>query len=223
MLSLILFFLLFSPSLKAEPPNFIIIFTDDQGYEDIGCFGSPKIKTPHLDKMAAEGRKFTNFYSANSVCSPSRAALMTGSYPTRVSVPGVLFPRHEIGLNPDEVTIAEVLKEKGYATACIGKWHIGHKPKFLPTRQGFDSYFGIPYSNDMTIDPEASLADNINLRNGFTKERIKKEKPKKNLVPLMRNEEVIEYPCDQTTLTKRYTEEAVKFISENKDSPFFLY
>ena len=175
MLSLILFFLLFSPSLKAEPPNFIIIFTDDQGYEDIGCFGSPKIKTPHLDKMAAEGRKFTSFYSANSVCSPSRAALMTGSYPTRVSVPGVLFPRHEIGLNPDEVTIAEVLKEKGYATACIGKWHIGHKPKFLPTRQGFDSYFGIPYSNDMTIDPEASLADNINLRNGFTKERIKKE------------------------------------------------
>jgi arylsulfatase A len=222
-LSVILFFLLFSPSLKAELPNFIIIFTDDQGYEDIGCFGSPKIKTPHLDRMAAEGRKFTSFYSANSVCSPSRAALMTGSYPTRVSIPGVLFPRHEIGLNPDEVTIAEVLKGKGYATACIGKWHIGHKPKFLPTRQGFDSYFGIPYSNDMTIDPEASLADNINLRDGFTKDRIKKEKPKKNLVPLMRNEKVIEYPCDQTTLTKRYTEEAVKFISENKDSPFFLY
>lgn len=223
LLPLILFFWLFSPSLKAELPNFIIIFTDDQGYEDIGCFGSPKIKTPHLDKMATEGRKFTSFYSANSVCSPSRAALMTGSYPTRVSVPGVLFPRHEIGLNPDEVTIAEVLKGKGYATACIGKWHIGHKPKFLPTRQGFDSYFGIPYSNDMTIDPEALLADNINLRNGFTADRIKKEKPKKNLVPLMRNEEVIEYPCDQTTLTKRYTEEAVKFISENKDSPFFLY
>ena len=223
LLPLILFFWLFSPSLKAELPNFIIIFTDDQGYEDIRCFGSPKIKTPHLDKMATEGRKFTSFYSANSVCSPSRAALMTGSYPTRVSVPGVLFPRHEIGLNPDEVTIAEVLKGKGYATACIGKWHIGHKPKFLPTRQGFDSYFGIPYSNDMTIDPEALLADNINLRNGFTADRIKKEKPKKNLVPLMRNEEVIEYPCDQTTLTKRYTEEAVKFISENKDSPFFLY
>ncbi len=223
LLPLILFFWLFSPSLKAELPNFIIIFTDDQGYEDIGCFGSPKIKTPHLDKMATEGRKFTSFYSANSVCSPSRAALMTGSYPTRVSVPGVLFPRHEIGLNPDEVTIAEMLKGKGYATACIGKWHIGHKPKFLPTRQGFDSYFGIPYSNDMTIDPEALLADNINLRNGFTADRIKKEKPKKNLVPLMRNEEVIEYPCDQTTLTKRYTEEAVKFISENKDSPFFLY
>ena len=207
----------------SKTPNFIVIFTDDQGYEDIGCFGSPKIKTPHLDKLAAEGRKFTSFYSANSVCSPSRAALMTGSYPTRVSVPGVLFPRHKEGLNSDEITIAEVLKTKGYATSCIGKWHIGHKPKFLPTRQGFDSYYGIPYSNDMTIDPEAQLAADINLREGFTLDRIKNEKPKKNLVPLMRNEEVIEYPCDQTTLTKRYTEEAVKFIEKNEDKPFFLY
>lgn len=207
----------------SKTPNFIVIFTDDQGYEDIGCFGSPKIKTPHLDKLAAEGRKFTSFYSANSVCSPSRAALMTGCYPTRVSVPGVLFPRHKEGLNPDEITIAEVLKTKGYATSCIGKWHIGHKPKFLPTRQGFDSYYGIPYSNDMTIDPEAKLAADINLREGFTLDRIKNEKPKKNLVPLMRNEEVIEYPCDQTTLTKRYTEEAVKFIEKNEDKPFFLY
>jgi len=207
----------------SKTPNFIVIFTDDQGYEDIGCFGSPKIKTPHLDKLAAEGRKFTSFYSANSVCSPSRAALMTGCYPTRVSVPGVLFPRHKEGLNPDEITIAELLKTKGYATSCIGKWHIGHKPKFLPTRQGFDSYFGIPYSNDMTIDPEAKLAADIILREGFTLDRIKNEKPKKNLVPLMRNEEVIEYPCDQTTLTKRYTEEAVRFIEKNEDKPFFLY
>ena len=207
----------------SKTPNFIVIFTDDQGYEDIGCFGSPKIKTPHLDKLAAEGRKFTSFYSANSVCSPSRAALMTGCYPTRVSVPGVLFPRHKEGLNPDEITIAELLKTKGYATSCIGKWHIGHKPKFLPTRQGFDSYFGIPYSNDMTIDPEAKLAADIILREGFTLDRIKNEKPKKNLVPLMRNEEVVEYPCDQTTLTKRYTEEAVKFIEKNENKPFFLY
>ena len=207
----------------SKTPNFIVIFTDDQGYEDIGCFGSPKIKTPNLDKLAAEGRKFTSFYSANSVCSPSRAALMTGCYPTRVSVPGVLFPRHKEGLNPDEITIAELLKTKGYATSCIGKWHIGHKPKFLPTRQGFDSYFGIPYSNDMTIDPEAKLAANIILREGFTLDRIKNEKPKKNLVPLMRNEEVIEYPCDQTTLTKRYAQEAVRFIEKNEDKPFFLY
>ncbi|MGB1760278.1 MAG: sulfatase family protein [Verrucomicrobiales bacterium] len=207
----------------SKPPNFIVIFTDDQGFEDLGCFGSPKIKTPHLDQLAADGRKFTSFYSANSVCSPSRASLMTGCYPVRVSIPGVLFPRHDIGLNPDEITIADLLKTKSYATACIGKWHIGHKPKFLPTRQGFDSYYGIPYSNDMTIDPEAKLAENINLREGFTLDRVRNEKPKKNLVPLMRNEEVIEYPCDQTTLTKRYTEEAVKFIEENKKRPFFLY
>ena len=210
-------------SLFSKSPNFIIIFTDDQGFEDIGCFGSPKIKTPHLDKLAAEGRKFTSFYSANSVCSPSRASLLTGCYPVRVSIPGVLFPRHEIGLNPDEITIADLLKSKGYATSCIGKWHIGHKPKFLPTRQGFDSYYGIPYSNDMTIDPEANLAADIKLREGFTLERIRNEKPKKDFVPLMRNEEVIEYPCDQTTLTQRYTEEAVKFIEENKNKPFFLY
>lgn len=207
----------------SKPPNFIVIFTDDQGFEDLGCFGSPKIKTPHLDQLAADGRKFTSFYSANSVCSPSRASLMTGCYPVRVSIPGVLFPRHDIGLNPNEITIADLLKTKSYATACIGKWHIGHKPKFLPTRQGFDSYYGIPYSNDMTIDPEAKLAENINLREGFTLDRVRNEKPKKNLVPLMRNEEVIEYPCDQTTLTKRYTEEAVKFIEENKKRPFFLY
>ena len=213
----------FVNGLFSKSPNFIIIFTDDQGFEDIGCFGSPKIKTPHLDKLAAEGRKFTSFYSANSVCSPSRASLLTGCYPVRVSIPGVLFPRHEIGLNPDEITIADLLKSKGYATSCIGKWHIGHKPKFLPTRQGFDSYYGIPYSNDMTIDPEANLAADIKLREGFTIERIRNEKPKKDFVPLMRNEEVIEYPCDQTTLTKRYTEEAVKFIEENKNKPFFLY
>ena len=210
-------------SLFSKPPNFIIIFTDDQGFEDIGCFGSPKIKTPNLDKLAAEGRKFTSFYSANSVCSPSRASLLTGCYPVRISIPGVLFPRHEIGLNPDEITIADLLKSKGYATSCIGKWHIGHKPKFLPTRQGFDSYYGIPYSNDMTIDPEANLAADIKLREGFTLDRIRNEKPKKDFVPLMRNEEVIEYPCDQTTLTQRYTEEAVKFIEENKNKSFFLY
>ena len=125
----------------SKPPNFIVIFTDDQGFEDLGCFGSPKIKTPHLDQLAADGRKFTSFYSANSVCSPSRASLMTGCYPVRVSIPGVLFPRHDIGLNPDEITIADLLKTKSYATACIGKWHIGHKPKFLPTSQGFDSYY----------------------------------------------------------------------------------
>lgn len=208
---------------KASRPNFIIIFADDQGYNDVGVFGSPLIKTPHLDKMAAEGMKFTNFYSANSVCSPSRAALLTGCYPTRVSVPGVLFPRHSVGLHPDEITIADLLKEQGYATACVGKWHLGHKPKFLPTRQGFDSYLGIPYSNDMTIDQQAPLAKDIVLREGATVDSIRNDKPKKNWVPLMRNEEVIEYPVDQTTLTQRYTKEAISFIETNKSKPFFLY
>ena len=207
-----------------RPPNIVVIFTDDQGYEDLGCFGSPLIKTPNLDRMAAEGRKFTSFYSANSVCSPSRAALLTGCYPTRVSVPGVLFPRHDTGLNPDEVTIADLLKAQGYATACIGKWHVGHKPSLLPTAQGFDHYFGIPYSNDMTIDPEATLSDDIVFRAGMSKERIASlKKHPKNWVPLMRNEEVVEFPADQTTLTKRYTEEAMAFIKENKAKPFFLY
>ena len=221
---LLVFFAIWFPGfVAAKPPNFVLIFTDDQGYQDIGCFGSPLIKTPHLDAMAAQGRRFTSFYSANSVCSPSRAALMTGCYPTRVGIPGVLFPRHKTGLNPDEITIAEILKARGYATACIGKWHLGHKPTFLPTRHGFDSYFGIPYSNDMTIDPDMQLAADILLRDGFTVERISKEKPRHNLVPLMRDEKVIEYPCDQKTLTSRYTKEAVDFIGRNADKPFFLY
>ncbi|MEM7384348.1 MAG: sulfatase [Verrucomicrobiota bacterium] len=223
---LVVFFILSSRVMAMEHPprpNVIIIFTDDQGYEDLGCFGSPLIKTPHLDLMAEEGRKFTSFYSANSVCSPSRAALMTGCYPTRVSVPGVLFPRHSVGLNPEEVTIAEMLKEQGYATACIGKWHIGHKKPFLPTNQGFDSYYGIPYSNDMTIDPKATLAADALFREGMTRELVATSKPKKNAVPLMRDDQVIEYPADQTTLTKRYTEEAVQFIRKNRTKPFFLY
>ena len=224
LVSCVLSVFLTTPAASEEsPPNFVIIFTDDQGYQDIGCFGSPLIKTPHLDKMASEGMKFTDFYSANSVCSPSRAALLTGCYPTRVSIPGVLFPRHTVGLHLDEVTIADLLKDKGYATACIGKWHLGHKPMFLPTRQGFDSYYGIPYSNDMTIDPKMQLADDIVFREGMTSERIRKEKPKKNWVPLLRDERVVEYPVDQSSLTKRYTAEAIKFITANKSKPFFLY
>ncbi len=208
-----------------DRPNIILIFTDDQGYEDLGCFGSPLIRTPHVDRLAAEGRKFTSFYSANSVCSPSRAALMTGCYPTRVSVPGVLFPRHDTGLNLDEITVAEVLQARGYATACIGKWHLGHKPALLPTQQGFDRYFGIPYSNDMTIDPEARLSDEIVFRAGVTWERLRSgEHRVKNWVPLMRDLEGVEYPADQTTLTRRYTEEALRFIEDHAGrQPFFLY
>jgi len=206
-----------------RPPNVVLIFTDDQGYQDVGCFGSPKIKTPHLDRMAQQGMKFTSFYSAAPVCSASRAALLTGCYPARVGITGVLFPNSNNGISDKELTVAELLKGRGYATACIGKWHLGHLEPFLPTRHGFDRYYGIPYSNDMTIDPQsARFADNCAFRDGQTAEQAR-TKGVKNLVPLMENEQIIEYPVDQSTLTRRYTEQAVKFIRENKDRPFFLY
>ena len=214
--------------LKAEArandkPNFIIIFTDDQGYQDLGCFGSPKIKTPNLDKMAENGTRFTSFYSACSVCSPSRAALLTGCYPPRTGITRVLFPNAKNGLNKETITIAQLLKQKGYSTACIGKWHLGHKPGNLPTDKGFDSYYEIPYSNDMSLDREAKLAEDIVLREGVTLETIRTGKLPRNRVPLMRNREVVEYPTDQSLLTQRYTTEAIQFIRQNKEKPFFLY
>ncbi|UCG49174.1 MAG: sulfatase [Phycisphaerales bacterium] len=199
---------------RRAKPNFVIIFADDQGYQDVGCFGSPNIKTPNLDRMAAEGMKFTDFYSAAAICSPSRAALMTGCYPPRVGITEVLFRRHNIGLNPQEVTVADILKGQGYATACVGKWHLGHLPEFLPTSNGFDSYFGIPYSNDM----DGIKGKDKNLDRAW---REKDYSPWD--VPLMRDKEVIEQPAVQTTLTERYTEEAVRFIRKNKGRPFFLY
>ena len=195
-------------------PNFIIIFTDDQGYQDVGCFGSPSIETPNLDRMAAEGMRFTDFYSAASVCSPSRAALLTGCYPPRVGITKVLFPRDSIGLNPKERTIADILKSKGYATACIGKWHLGHLPEFLPTSNGFDSYLGIPYSNDM---------DGVKGRDRNLDRAWRRKDYSPWNVPLMRDKEIVERPADQTRLIERYTDEAVKFIRTNKDKPFFLY
>ena len=188
---------------EERPPNFIVIFCDDLGYADLGCFGSEKIKTPHLDRMAAEGMRLTSFYSTCSVCSPSRSSLLTGCYPRRVNMHVndrnlcVLFPADKKGLNPEEITIAETLKAKDYATICVGKWHVGDHPDFLPHKQGFDSYYGIPYSNDMN----------------------RREVP----LPLLRNERVIEAPVDQTTITPRYTKEVVQFIHRNKDKPFFIY
>lgn len=194
-----------------RPPNFIIIFTDDQGYSDVGVFGATDISTPNLDRMAEEGVKFTSFYVAAPVCTPSRAGLMTGCYPKRLGMAlGVLWPWHRVGLNPKELTIAEVLKERGYATACIGKWHLGRPADLLPTRQGFDAYFGIPYSNDM--GPENIVSILLSFFGAGLPP-----------IPLMRDEEVVEEGVNQNTLTKRYTEEAVSFIRENRGKPFFLY
>ena len=207
---------------SAEKPNIVVIFVDDLGYGDISPFGNKTVKTPHLEKLAAEGMKFTSFY-ATPVCSMSRACLLTGSYNTRVSVPGVLFPAAKNGLNPNEITLAEIVKPQGYATICIGKWHLGHREPFLPTKQGFDAYFGIPYSNDMTIDPvNAVFAKDCVFRDGMDEKKARAGAIK-NVVPLMRGLEVVEYPADQDTLTKRYTEEAVKFIRANQAKPFFVY
>lgn len=188
----------------AAPPNFIVVFCDDLGYADIGPFGAKGKSTPHLDRMAKEGMRLTDFYSTCPVCTPSRASLLTGCYPRRVNMHVdeknlcVLFPAARKGLNPDETTVAEILKAQGYATMCIGKWHLGDHPKFMPTNQGFDHYFGIPYSNDMN---------------------------RKNVpLPLVRDLEAIEDSVQRdTTITTRYTEEAVKFIKANKAKPFFLY
>lgn len=196
-------------------PNIIIIFCDDLGYGDLGTYGHPTIRTPNLDRMAQEGQKWTNFYAAASVCTPSRAAILTGRLPIRTGMCSnkrrVLFPDSAGGLPENEVTIAEVLKTKGYATACVGKWHLGHLPRYLPTNNGFDSYFGIPYSNDMDRVAEKGM-------NPFLHPKIEYWN-----VPLMRDEEILERPADQTTITKRYTEEAINFIKKNKDKPFFLY
>ncbi|MBP0902975.1 sulfatase [Mariniflexile gromovii] len=208
---------------KDSKPNVIIFFTDDQGYQDVGCFGSPLIKTPNLDKMAEDGIKFTDFYAASSVCSPSRAALLTGCYPPRVGVPKVFWPNLPGGLSNQELTIADMLKTKNYAAACIGKWHLGDEAQYLPTMQGFDTYYGIPFSNDMSVNPKSKVSKNIVFREGMTLDSLREKKWRGRKVPLMKQDEVIEYPVDQSTITQRYTSEAVDFIKKNKDNPFFLY
>mgnify|MGYP002414140793 CR=1 FL=1 len=191
----------------ARPPNFVLLLCDNLGYGDTGPFGSMLHRTPHLDRMAREGMKLTHLYSASGVCTPSRAALMTGSYPRRVNLHqnarggAVLQPVEPIGLHPDEVTVAEVLRGAGYRTMAIGKWHLGDQAPFLPTRQGFERYIGVPYSDDMTPRAGQPWPD----------------------LPLMRDEVVVEAPVDRHELTRREAEDAIQFMTENRDRPFFLY
>ena len=187
----------------ASLPNIVLIMTDDQGYSDVGVFGAQGFQTPHLDRLARDGRRFTDFYVAASVCTASRAALMTGCYPNRVSMFGALNHTSREGLHPDEVLLPEVLKTKGYATACYGKWHLGTVVEFFPTRQGFDEFYGIPYSNDNS-KYHPVVADMPPL-------------------PLYENETVIAFDPDQSTFTRKLTEKSVDFIERNKDRPFFLY
>ena len=198
-------------------PNIVIIFTDDQGYADIGVYGADDFETPNLDQMAAEGMRFTDFYVASPVCSPSRAALLTGCYPQRIGIPSVLFPEHEntdwnpeerrtkTGLHQNELTIAEMLREKGYATGCFGKWHLGHHKQFLPLQQGFDEYFGIPYSNDMRPgkNPGKTPYPPLPLMDGNGVHRFMDD--------------------DQSMITREYTEKAIDFIKRHQDQPFFVY
>ncbi len=198
-----------------QSPNFVVVFIDDMGYGDIGCYGATGFQTPNLDQLANEGMRFTNFYSAQPVCSASRAGLLTGCYPNRIGFSGALFPRSEVGMNPEETTIAEMLKEKGYATGIFGKWHLGHHKEFLPLQHGFDEYVGLPYSNDMWPI-------------GIDGKRLPKDKGRGKLpdLPLIDGNEPVEFITDlkgQDKLTTLYTEKAVDFINRNADEPFFVY
>ncbi len=191
---------------KSTTPNIIIIMTDDQGYQDLGCYGSPDIKTPHLDKMANEGARLTDFYAAQAVCSASRAAILTGCYPNRLGVHGAFMPKSNKGLNLEEVTIAELIKTRGYATAIHGKWHLGDHKNFLPLQQGFDEFFGIPYSNDMwPYHPQQGPVFDF------------------DILPLIKDNDVIDTITDQSLLTTQITEQSIDFIKRNKAQPFFLY
>lgn len=189
-----------------KPPNVVLIFTDDQGYQDVGVFGALDIPTPNLDQMAGEGIKLSSFYAAQAVCSASRAGLLTGCYPNRIGIHNAFMPDSKIGLHPSETTIAEMLKANGYATGIFGKWHLGDHSDFLPTKHGFDEYFGIPYSNDMwPLHPQQGPVFNF------------------GPLPLYENETVVDTLTNQSQLTTQITERSVDFIKRNKDRPFFLY
>ena len=204
-----------SAKTDTNPPNVVVIFMDDMAYADIGPFGARAYPTPHLDRMAREGRKFTDFYVTQAVCSASRAGLLTGCYNVRVGILGALGPKSTHGLNPGEITLAELCKQRGYATACFGKWHLGHHTKFLPLQHGFDEYFGIPYSNDM-------WPYHPGVRHLPMAERLKKWPH----LPLIEGNQIINPRVtgkDQEKITTQLTERSVRFIEKNKDKPFFLY
>ncbi len=198
----------FSQSVEtSSPPNIVIVFTDDQGWGDLSCYGSTEIPTPHIDQLATEGMRFTDFYVSQPVCSASRSSLLSGCYANRVGISGALVPSSKIGLHPDELTIAEVVKPLGYATACYGKWHLGHHPQFLPTAQGFDEYCGIPYSNDMWPGhPESPKAW-----------------PPLPWYEQDKVDHIIETLDDQELITSELTRRAIQFIDQNADGPFLLY
>lgn len=219
-----------------QKPNVVIIFTDDQGYQDLGCYGSPLIQTPSIDRMAKDGLKLTDFYVSASVSSASRAGLLTGRLNTKNGVKGVFFPE-SAGMPSEEITLAEALKEQGYTTGCFGKWHLGDLKGHLPTDQGFDYYYGIPYSNDMYIAPFQQFASDAIFREGYTLVKAKEDqefvrtssraavkKRLNNASPLFEGDRIIEYPCDQSTTTRRYFDHAIDFVEQhNKQQPFFLY
>ena len=219
-----------------QKPNVVIIFTDDQGYQDLGCYGSPLIQTPSIDRMAKDGLKLTDFYVSASVSSASRAGLLTGRLNTKNGVKGVFFPE-SAGMPSEEITLAEALKEQGYITGCFGKWHLGDLKGHLPTDQGFDYYYGIPYSNDMYIAPSQQFASDAIFREGYTLVKAKEDqefvrtssraavkKRLNNASPLFEGDRIIEYPCDQSTTTRRYFDHAIDFVEQhNKQQPFFLY
>lgn len=221
-----------------KKPNVIVVFTDDQGYQDLGCYGSPDIKTPNIDKMASEGIRYTDFYVASSVCSPSRAALLTGKIPKNSGVPFVYF-QDQPGMKPEQVTLAEVLKTANYRTACFGKWHLGDQKGNLPTDQGFDEYYGIPYSNDMSIGSTHEFAEHVTFNDGYTLEKAKEdqllvkqdrekgkkpwEQGKRNIVPVFEGDKIVEYPAEQGTLTQRYFDKTIDFIEKDNEKPFFVY
>lgn len=206
-------------------PNIIMILADDMGYGDLGCYGHPTIRTPNLDRLAYEGQKWTSFYAAASVCTPSRAALMTGRWPVRNGMASdrryVLTARAAGGLPVEEVTVAEGLQQSGYATACIGKWHLGHLPRYLPTRAGFDSFFGTPYSNDEIVSKE--WRSHFRRKDYWNTSLFYDPRSEYWNVPLMRDETIIERPVSQENLTRRYIEESQRFIRDKADQPFFLY